>query len=116
MDFDRRTVLSLGATTAAVALAGCGAEPSLQDERAQAGPLEAEPAWYDPVGERPSGAVVAAASIEAAEERFPFEAFPESQGGVRTFVEGTNFRRSTLLYVESVGPDACYVEINFDDI
>lgn len=32
------------------------------------------------------------------------------------FVEGTDFERDSVYFIESVGPDACYREIDVDDV
>lgn len=128
----RRQVLEVASLGFGAVLAGClsgtlesdpgGSDGGDDDEvtviEHDVVPLAVEtdrPWWYD--DDEPTGYVDLFATGESVHERLPFGRVPEDRRDeVQQFVEATDFEVARLLYVASVGPNACYSEVAVSDL
>ncbi|WP_226022210.1 hypothetical protein [Halomicrobium salinisoli] len=88
-------------------------EPELTDvESIQVGPVVESPEYSEDF----VGRATLIGSPERADAVLDPEALPEDRRDrVRSFVDDTDFERSLLVLVQSVGPDACYSEVGVSD-
>lgn len=76
----------------------------------------AAPEWWQSDGDTP-GHVELFASARAARDALDFSAVDENRlDAVESFVDDTDFFRSRLLFVESVGPNTCYSKLAVEDL
>jgi len=89
-----------------------GPSGDLEYESVQVGAASGDPDWYDSEDE-PPGHVELFASARAVRRALDLEAASDEVGA---FVDGTDFERSRLLYVASLGPNTCYSEIDVREL
>ncbi|WP_225332973.1 hypothetical protein [Halomicrobium urmianum] len=101
------------ATDGPTATDGGTPDPELTDvESIQLGPAVESPEY----SEEFVGRTTLISSPERADAILDLDALPEDRRErVRAFVDGTDFERSLLVLVQSVGPDACYREVEVSD-
>jgi hypothetical protein len=88
----------------------------VESDAIQYGPTSTRPNWFEESGET-VGNVVVIDSEERADVIWPHDEVPtERRRAVADFLGETNFQESVLLYVESVGPNACYAEVEVRDV
>lgn len=126
----RRHALQLTGTGVGLSLAGClGAGPggngggadengektdphSSEYDVLQLGASSSRPAWH-------AGEVDEAGSVVLVDSRgqatWLLDRY-DAVDGIEQWFEETDFSRSVVLYVQSVGPNACYTEVTIEDV
>lgn len=93
-----------------------GESELVSSETIQYATTSTRPAWFAEMGET-VGNVVVIDSRERTSVIWPHDAVAtDRREAVADFLQNTDFRESVLLYVESVGPNACTDEIEVADL
>ncbi|MFB6109344.1 MAG: hypothetical protein ABEJ60_00515 [Halodesulfurarchaeum sp.] len=118
MEDTRRGVLGLLGSGATIALAGClapGSDRSVTNVESTALSVRSRrPRWRD--GDDVGFLAVLDDPKRAEIARSQFALSAERAETVEAFIAATDFETERLLLVESVGPSACYREIEFSSI